>query len=169
MPSAASGNGGVVFVTWPAGPTEAELMQEGSGGGREVTPRCLPGSNQRWAPARKLTTATAETTAGGQDERRCKYTPPGFPPPTGWLGFNASGAPDTATGLSRHGREDARETREEGHGRRHVRVALGSEQAAASISFFSFFLFSFGGMILCFHSVLVHSDPQYLSERIGEL
>ena len=55
----------------------------------------------------------------------------------GWLGFNASGAPDTATGLSRHGREDARETRGEGHGRRHVRVALGSEQAAASIFFFS--------------------------------
>ena len=83
-------------------------------------------------------TATAQNTAGGQDERRCKYTPPGFPPPTGWLGFNASGAPDTATGLSRHGREDARETRGEGHGRRHVRVALGSEQAAASIFFFSF-------------------------------
>ena len=111
-------------------------------------------------------TATAQNTAGGQDERRCKYTPPGFPPPTGWLGFNASGAPDTATGLSRHGREGARETRGEGHGRRHVRVALGSEQAAASI--FSF-LFLFGDMILCFHSVLVHSDPQYLSERIGEL
>ena len=54
------------------------------------------------------------------------------------------------------------------HGRRHVRVALGSEQAAASIFLFFFFLL-FGGMILCFHSVLVHSDPQYLSERIGEL
>ena len=61
-------------------------------------------------------TATAQNTAGGQDERRCKYTPPGFPPPAGWLGFTASGAPDTATGLSRHGREDARETRGEGHG-----------------------------------------------------
>ena len=75
-------------------------------------------------------------TAGGQDERRCKPTPPGFPQPAGWLGFNASGAPpNTATGLSRHGREGARETRGEGHGRRQVRVALGSEQAAASIFF----------------------------------
>ena len=82
-----------------------------------------------------MLTATAETTAGGQDERRGRYTPPGFPPPTGWLGFNASGAPVTATGLSRHGREDARETRGEGHGRRQVRVALGSEHAAAAIFF----------------------------------
>ncbi len=35
--------------------------------------------------------------------------------------------------------------------------------------FLFFFFFSFGDMILCFHSVLVPSDPQYLSERIGEL
>ena len=45
---------------------------------------------------------------------------------------------------------------------------LHSGASKLQLPFFLFF-FLFGDMILCFHSVLVHSDPQYLSERIGEL
>ena len=46
---------------------------------------------------------------------------------------------------------------------------LGASKLQLPFFFFLFFFSFFGGMILCFHSVLVHSDPQYLSERIGEL
>ena len=115
------------------GKLETSAWGVGRGRGSDSSLPLPAGACARHLPLSTLV-ATANTTAGGQDERRCKYTPPGFPPPTGWLGFNASGALSTATGLSRHGREDAREAREQDP------LTL---SASVSLFFFFSFLFSF--------------------------